>query len=73
MGIAKKHGYQLSINLENGKKYSIVFIEGTLGEMKKHHHLFEQLSLATKSEDILAKKGRGKTISPNRIMLRNYL
>jgi hypothetical protein len=60
MGIAKKHGYQLSINLENGKKYSIVFIEGTLGEMKKHHHLFEQLSLATKSEDILAKKRSGK-------------
>ena len=60
MGVAKKNGYQLSIDLENGQKYSMMFIEGTLGEMKKHHHLFEQVSLATSSENILTKKRTGK-------------
>ena len=56
MGVAKKNGYQLSIDLENGQKYSMMFVEGTLGDMKKHHHLFEKLSSATNSENILTKK-----------------
>ena len=56
MGVVKKNGYQLSIDLENGQKYSMMFVEGTLGEIKKHHHLFEQLSSTTNSENILSKK-----------------
>ncbi len=60
MGVAKKKGYQLSINLENGQKYSMMFVEGTLGDMKKHHHIFEKLSSATNSENILSKKRTGK-------------
>ena len=61
MGVAKKNGYQLSIDLENGQKYSMMFVEGTLGDIKKHHHLFEQLSSTTNSENILSKKRTGKT------------
>ena len=60
MGVAKKNGYQLSINLENGQKYSMMFVEGTLGDMKKHHHIFEKLSSATNSKNILSKKRTGK-------------
>ena len=60
MGVAKKKGYQLSINLENGQKYSMMFVEGTLGDMKKHHHIFEKLSSATNSKNILSKKRTGK-------------
>jgi len=60
MGVAKKNGYQLSIDLENGQKYSMMFVEGTLGDMKKHHQLFEKLSAATNSENILRKKRTGK-------------
>ena len=60
MGVAKKHGYQLSVDLENGQKYSMMFVEGTLGEMKKYEHLFEKLSVATKSENILTKRRTGK-------------
>jgi hypothetical protein len=60
MGVAKKNGYQLSIDLENGQKYSMMFVEGTLGAMKKHLHLFEKLSSATNSENILTKKRTGK-------------
>ncbi len=60
MGIAKKNGYQLSIDLKNGQKYSMMFVEGTLGDIKKHHHLFEQLSSTTNSENILSKKRTGK-------------
>ena len=60
MGVAKKNGYQLSIDLENGQKYSMMFVEGTLGDIKKHHHLFEQLSSTTNSENILSKKRTGK-------------
>ena len=59
MGVAKKNGYQLSINLENGQKYSMMFVEGTLGDMKKHHHIFEKLSSATNSKNILSKKRTG--------------
>ena len=60
MGVAKKHGYQLSVDLENGQKYSIMFVEGTLGEIKKYEHVFEKLSVATKSENILTKRRTGK-------------
>ena len=60
MGIVKKNGYQLSIDLKNGQKYSMMFVEGTLGDIKKHHHLFEQLSSTTNSENILSKKRTGK-------------
>ena len=60
MGVAKKHGYQLSVDLENGQKYSMMFVEGTLGEIKKYEHVFEKLSLATKSENILTKRRTGK-------------
>ena len=60
MGVAKKNGYQLSIDLENGQKYSMMFVEGTLGDMKKHHHIFEKLSSATNSKNILSKKRTGK-------------
>mgnify|MGYP003324546633 FL=1 len=60
MGVAKKNGYQLSIDLKNGQKYSMMFVEGTLGDIKKHHHLFEQLSSTTNSENILSKKRTGK-------------
>jgi len=60
MGVRKKHGYQLSIDLENGQKYSMMFVEGTLGEMKKYENLFEKLSIATKSENILTKRRIGK-------------
>ena len=37
-----------------------MFVEGTLGEIKKQEHLFEKLSLATNSENILTKKRTGK-------------
>ena len=60
MGVAKKHGYQLSVDLENGQKYSMMFVEGTLGEIKKYEHVFEKLSVATKSENILTKRRTGK-------------
>ena len=60
MGVAKKNGYQLSIDLENGQKYSMMFVEGTLGEIKKYEHVFEKLSVATKSENILTKRRTGK-------------
>ena len=60
MGVAKKHGYQLSVDLENGQKYSMMFVEGTLGEIKKYEHVFEKLSVATNSENILRKKRTGK-------------
>jgi len=60
MGVKKKHGYQLSIDLENGQKYSMMFVEGRLGEMKEYAHLFEKLSVATKSENILTKRRTGK-------------
>ena len=60
MGIAKKNGYQLSIDLKNGQKYSMMFVEGTLGDIKKRHHLFEQLSSTTNSENILSKKRTGE-------------
>ncbi len=60
MGVAKKNGYQLSIDLENGQKYSMMFVEGTLGEIKKYEHVFEKLSVATKSENILTKQRTGK-------------
>ena len=60
MGVAKKHGYQLSVDLENGQKYSMMFVEGTLGEIKKYEHVFEKLSMATKSENILTKRRTGK-------------
>ena len=60
MGVRKRHGYQLSIDLENGQKYSMMFVEGTLGEMKKYENLFEKLSVATKSENILTKRRIGK-------------
>lgn len=60
MGVAKKYGYQLSIDLENGQKYSMMFVEGTLGEMKKYEYLFEKLSMVTKSENILTKRRTGK-------------
>lgn len=60
MGVAKKHGYQLSVDLENGQKYSIMFVEGTLGEIKKYEHVFGKLSVATKSENILTKRRTGK-------------
>ena len=38
----------------------MMFVEGTLGDIKKHHHLFEQLSSTTNSENILSKKRTGK-------------
>tara|TARA_B100000405_G_scaffold98259_1_gene68414 strand:+ start:231 stop:899 length:669 start_codon:yes stop_codon:yes gene_type:complete len=60
MGVAKSHGYQLSVDLENGQKYSMMFVEGTLGEIKKYEHVFEKLSVATNSENILRKKRTGK-------------
>ena len=60
MGNAKKRGYQLSVDLENGKKYSMMFVEGTLGEIKKNEHVFEKLSVTTKSENILTKRRTGK-------------
>ena len=60
MGVAKSHGYQLSVDLENGQKYSMMFVEGTLGEIKKYEHVFEKLSSATNSENILRKKRTGK-------------
>ena len=37
-----------------------MFVEGTLGAMKKHLHLFEKLSSATNSKNILSKKRTGK-------------
>ena len=37
-----------------------MFVEGTLGEIKKYEHVFEKLSLATKSENILTKRRTGK-------------
>ena len=60
MGVAKSHGYQLSVDLENGQKYSMMFVEGTLGEIKKYEHVFEKLSVATNSENILTKRRTGK-------------
>ena len=60
MGVAKKNGYQLSIDLENGQKYLMMFVEGTLGEIKKYEHVFEKLSVATESENILTKRRTGK-------------
>ena len=60
MGVAKSHGYQLSVDLENGQKYSVMFVKGTLGEIKKYEHVFEKLSSATNSENILRKKRTGK-------------
>ena len=38
----------------------MMFVEGTLGDMKKHHHIFEKLSSATNSKNILSKKRTGK-------------
>ena len=38
----------------------MMFVEGTLGEIKKYEHVFEKLSVATNSENILRKKRTGK-------------
>jgi hypothetical protein len=38
----------------------MMFVEGTLGEIKKYEHVFEKLSVATKSENILTKRRTGK-------------
>ena len=38
----------------------MMFVEGTLGEIKKYEHVFEKLSMATKSENILTKRRTGK-------------
>jgi len=69
MSVVKKHGYQLSIGLENRQEYSVMFIHGSLDEIKQHEPLFEQLSEVTKSENVLPKE---KTEEIDFTLINNY-
>ena len=69
MSVVKEHGYQLSISLENRQEYSVIFIGGSLDEIKQHEPLFEQLSEVTKSENVFPKE---KTEEIDFTLMNNY-